>query len=190
MILLIDNFDSFTWNLAAQLKKTGEQVLIFRNNEIEAKEIERLNPDGILISPGPGRPENAGNCAEIFDAFVGKIPILGICLGHQLIGEKLGINLLQSQPPVHGKTSSIFHDGGGLFRDIPQGVEMMRYHSLVLENFISSDKIEKTAETTLGTIMGIRNKFLKLEGLQFHPESILTKAGDRMMENWVRSTGR
>ena len=184
MILVIDNFDSFTWNLVAQLMQLGEEVQVFRNNEISVAQAASLNPAGIVFSPGPGRPQDAGACSDLYDAFAGKTPLLGICLGHQLIGEKLGLSLVHALPPMHGKTSELIHDCNGLFRGMDQNLTVMRYHSLILEKFKSNEKTELSAQTSAGEVMGIRNKMLKLEGLQFHPESILTPMGNRMMINW------
>ncbi len=187
MILIIDNFDSFTWNLVDQIRKTGTETLVIRNDEYLAEQVLEMNPAGILISPGPGRPEETGICEKVLLIAKGKIPILGICLGHQLIGLHYHFQLDYADEPTHGKTSVIQHDGKGLFHNLPQNIEVMRYHSLILTKTNQESGLEITAKTSKGEIMGIRDKGQKLEGVQFHPESILSHLGDEMILNWLKS---
>lgn len=185
MVLLLDNYDSFTWNLQAQVSKTGMPVRVVRNDEVEY--LDQDYPwTGILISPGPGRPKDAGISEAILKKYLGKIPILGVCLGHQLIGEIFGAEVTHAPKPIHGKTSDIYHDNTGLFADLPQPFQAMRYHSLVLNPQSMPQELRITAQTDDGIIMGIQHKLYNLAGVQFHPESILTPMGDRLMGNWLK----
>lgn len=187
MILVIDNYDSFTWNLVDILRRGPEPVVVYRNDEIELTAVRALNPKGILISPGPGTPADSGISQAIVHALAGEIPLLGICLGHQLLGEAFGLRLRHADAPVHGKTSRIRHDGKGVFRGLPQDLKVMRYHSLLLEAADHVTDVEVSATTATGEVMGIRHKILNFAGVQFHPESILTEQGDRIIQNWLDS---
>lgn len=187
MIVVIDNYDSFTYNLVALLHQTGEDVRIFRNDEITIQQIHALYPKGILIAPGPGKPQDSGICSSIITHMRTQVPILGVCLGHQLIAELSGANIIKSDQPMHGKTSEVFHDGCGLFAGIPNPVKAMRYHSLVVSNDHLPINIEITAQTNKGEIMGLKLKdYPHIEGVQFHPESILTEFGGKMIRNWLK----
>lgn len=187
MILVIDNYDSFTWNLVAQLRGLGAEVLVVRNDEKISEEWDRNLPGGILISPGPGIPGESGICSSVIRKFSGRVPIFGICLGHQLIGELAGGRVVKAVAPVHGKTSMISHDGRGIFKGMPQPFEAMRYHSLVMEKPFRGMEVSAMSDT--GEIMGIRDAFRKLDGVQFHPESILTQQGDLLIRNWLQTVG-
>jgi anthranilate synthase component 2 len=184
--LLIDNYDSFTLNLIHSLSEIADQFEIWRNDEFTLEELARLNPEIVMISPGPGKPQDSGLCLQAIDwAVKNKKPLLGICLGHQAIGEYFGAQLQKAQKVMHGKSSIIEHDGRGLFKGLPQDLEVGRYHSLALEKHTFPDVLEITA-TTLddGEIMALRHKTLPIEALQFHPESILTPDGKRLLKNF------
>jgi len=183
--LLIDNYDSFTYNLAQYLGQMGQELEVRRNDEISLDEIERLQPARILISPGPCTPAEAGVSVPLIERFAGKIPILGVCLGHQSIGAAFGGRVIRAKEVMHGKTSTIHHDSKTIFRDLPQDFPATRYHSLIVERESLPDVLEISAETADGTIMGLRHKKLKVEGVQFHPESVLTEAGFRLLENFL-----
>lgn len=185
MILVIDNYDSFTWNLVDILRRGTRPVKVIRNDDCTAEEAFSLNPDGILISPGPGRPQDSGISAKLVQLANGKIPVLGICLGHQLLGEMFGARLIHASAPVHGKTSKVRHDGKGIFLGLDQPMRVMRYHSLLLEAESLPDELRVTAQTAQGEIMGIQHNFLNFTGVQFHPESVLTEKGDRILHNWM-----
>jgi anthranilate synthase/aminodeoxychorismate synthase-like glutamine amidotransferase len=187
MIAVIDNYDSFTWNLVDLLRQSSGAVKVFRNDALTAEELLAENPTSILISPGPGRPSDSGISPHVLEMAMGKIPVFGVCLGHQLIGEVLGMTLVHGAAPVHGKTSEIFHDGRGVFAGLPNPFLAMRYHSLVLASEPLPEGVEISAWTAVGEVMGIRQAGLKLEGVQFHPESVLTVGGRQMMETWVKS---
>lgn len=187
MVLVIDNYDSFTWNLVDLLRRGTDSVKVVRNDAISLSDIESLNPKGILISPGPGRPEDSGISIDVVRSLAGKIPILGVCLGHQLLGEMFGMEVVHAQAPMHGKTSWVDHDGNGIFKGIPSPMRVMRYHSLLLRNQILPKGLTTTAKTATGEIMGIRHKLLNFAGVQFHPESILTDHGNRILSNWLRN---
>lgn len=184
-ILMIDNYDSFTFNLVQSLGILGENIIVRRNDKVTIKEIGELSPSMIVISPGPGRPDNAGISKELIRAFYKKIPILGVCLGHQCIGEVFGAEVINSGKVFHGKTSKIYHDSETIYKGVPDPFEAARYHSLILK----SDTIPKDfiipARTKEGVVMGIRHKYLKLEGVQFHPESFLTEYGLKILENFI-----
>ncbi|OPA73161.1 aminodeoxychorismate/anthranilate synthase component II [Paenibacillus selenitireducens] len=186
MILVIDNYDSFTYNLVQYLGELGEEVVVYRNDEIDLAGIEALKPDHILISPGPCTPNEAGISMDTIAYFKGKIPILGVCLGHQSIGQVFGGNVIRAEKLMHGKTSQMLHDGKGLFEGLPSPFTATRYHSLIVERESLPDCLEITAETSDGEIMGLRHKEYLIEGLQFHPESIITDHGHQMLRNFLR----
>lgn len=186
MIILIDNYDSFTYNLYQYLIEFEDDVRIYRNDKIDIKDIERLNPEKIVISPGPGKPEEAGNTLSIIKEFKGKIPILGICLGHQSIGEVFGGKVVKAREIVHGKTAVVNTKPNLLFKGLPNSFKVMRYHSLIIDRETLSSDFDIIAETEDGIIMGIAHKSYPVYGLQFHPESILTEYGKEMIENFVR----
>lgn len=183
-ILIIDNFDSFTFNLVQLLGKYKNKMLIIRNDE-NISLVRNFNPEKILISPGPGRPENSGLTLSVIKEFGNEIPILGVCLGMQAICYLSGAQIITAENIFHGKTSEIIHDGKTIFENIPQNFEAMRYHSLVVKEDSIPDEIEISAKTTNGEIMGIRHKLYSLEGIQFHPESILTQLGKKIIKNWI-----
>ncbi|MGL6115897.1 anthranilate synthase component II [Cetobacterium sp. SF1] len=185
MILMIDNFDSFTYNLVQYLEMLNEEVIVRRNNSITIEEIKRLRPEIIVISPGPGNPKDAGISMEIIEVFKGKIPILGICLGHQSIGEIFGGNIIKGLEPVHGKVYPIIHNKKGIFKELPSPLNVTRYHSLVIDKKTLPECLEITAETEDGQIMGVRHKKFLIEGVQFHPEAILTEYGLDMLKNFL-----
>jgi 4-amino-4-deoxychorismate synthase (2-amino-4-deoxychorismate-forming) component II len=185
MIMLLDNYDSFTYNLAQYLGQMGQDVKIRRNDEITLDEIQDLRPERIVISPGPCTPNEAGVSVPLIQRFAGEIPILGVCLGHQAIGAAFGGRVIRAQKIMHGKTSEIQHDGKTIFRGLPQQFVATRYHSLIVERDTLPNTLEISAETSDGTIMGLRHRKLRVEGVQFHPESILTIAGFRLLENFL-----
>ena len=185
MLLMIDNYDSFTYNLVQYFGELGEEVTVFRNDEITADEISRLNPARIVISPGPCTPSKAGISIPLIERYGGRIPILGVCLGHQSVGQAFGGKIVHAKQLMHGKTSPIFHKGVGMFRGLPNPFTATRYHSLVIERESLPDCLEITAWTEDGEIMGVRHKTLAVEGLQFHPESILTEHGHKLLENFL-----
>jgi para-aminobenzoate synthetase component II len=185
MILVIDNYDSFTFNLVQYLGSMGHELKVFRNDAISVAEVGRLAPERIVISPGPGRPENSGIIIQTIKEYSGKIPILGVCLGHQAIGAAFGGEVVSAPQIMHGKTSDIFHDGRTIFRDIPSPFRATRYHSLVVAPESLPDCLEVSAKTSDGIIMGLRHRQMVVEGVQFHPESILTDTGMKMLYNFV-----
>lgn len=185
-MLLIDNYDSFTYNLVQAFAAHGADVMVYRNDMIIVEEARALEPTHLVISPGPGRPEGAGVSLEMIAAFAGKIPVLGVCLGHQSIVQQQGGEIVRAERLMHGKTSEIKHDGKTVFEGIPQPFEVGRYHSLCAEVQSLPDTLEITAETDSGVIMGVRHKSLQIEGVQFHPESVLTPDGDALMTNFMR----
>jgi para-aminobenzoate synthetase component II len=185
MILLLDNYDSFTYNLAQYLGQMGQDLEIRRNDQVTLDEIQDLRPERIVISPGPCTPKEAGISVPLIQRFAGEIPILGVCLGHQAIGAAFGGNVIRAQKIMHGKTSEIRHDGKTIFRGLPQEFVATRYHSLIVERKSLPRTLEISAETSDGTIMGLRHRKLRVEGVQFHPESILTRAGFRLLENFL-----
>jgi anthranilate synthase/aminodeoxychorismate synthase-like glutamine amidotransferase len=187
MILVIDNYDSFTYNIVQYLGEMGQDVRVYRNDAITMEEIAALEPDHILVSPGPCSPEQAGVSVRVIQEFAGKIPILGVCLGHQSIGHAFGGNIVRAGRLMHGKTSPIRHDSKGVFAGIPQEFTATRYHSLLIERDTLPDCLEITAETAEGEIMGVRHKTLPVEGVQFHPESVLTEHGKTLLSNFVQS---
>jgi anthranilate synthase/aminodeoxychorismate synthase-like glutamine amidotransferase len=185
MILVIDNYDSFTYNLVQYLGELGGDVLVRRNDEITLDQIESSLPSRILISPGPGRPVDAGISAELIRRFSGRVPILGVCLGHQAIGEVFGGRVVRASTVVHGKASEIKHDGTSIFKGLHSPFKAGRYHSLVVERETLPACLEISAETSDGVIMGLRHREKRIEGVQFHPESILTPAGKRLLQNFL-----
>ncbi|MGN7360971.1 aminodeoxychorismate/anthranilate synthase component II [Paenibacillus sp. SAF-054] len=188
MILVIDNYDSFTYNLVQYLGELGEEVKVFRNDEIDIQGIEELAPDHILISPGPCTPNEAGISLETIAHFKGKIPIFGVCLGHQAIGQAFGGEVVRAERLMHGKTSPILHRGTSVFEGLPSPFTATRYHSLLVERSSLPECLEITAETEEGEIMGLRHKEYLIEGVQFHPESIITDYGHQMLRNFLKRT--
>lgn len=185
MILVIDNYDSFTYNLVQYLGELGETVEVRRNDEIDLAGIEALAPDHILISPGPCTPNEAGISLAVIDHFKGSIPIFGVCLGHQAIGQAFGGNVIRADRMMHGKTSEMFHSGTSVFAGLPSPFTATRYHSLIVERSSLPDCLEITAETAEGEIMGLRHKEYAIEGVQFHPESIITDHGHQILRNFL-----
>jgi len=186
MFLVIDNYDSFTYNLVQYLGALGADVQVVRNDQITLAAIVQLAPQGILLSPGPGRPEQAGLCPEIIQVFAPTTPILGVCLGHQGLGHVYGGQVVRAQTLMHGKTSAIYHQGVGVFQDLPLPFTATRYHSLVIERATCPAVLEVTAWTEDGTIMGVRHRdYPWVEGVQFHPESILTPQGKQLLSTWI-----
>ncbi len=186
MLLMIDNYDSFTYNLVQYLGELGEDIRVFRNDKITISEIEDLNPDRIVISPGPCTPKEAGISVKVIKHFAGKLPILGVCLGHQSVAAAFGGEIINAPRLMHGKTSMVHHDGKTIFQGLPNPFEATRYHSLIVKRETLPDCFEITAWTEMGEIMGIRHKEILIEGVQFHPESILTKAGMEMLNNFLK----
>ncbi len=186
MILIIDNYDSFTYNLVHIVATETDDYKVIRNDAMTVDEVRELNPDKILISPGPGRPEDAGITEELIDKLGSEIPILGVCLGHQAIGDVFGAKVVHAPTLMHGKTSEIFHDGKSVFEGIEDGFTATRYHSLVLDPDTIPDELDVTARTDDGVIMGVRHKTHPIEGIQFHPESILTTEGPKIVKNWLK----
>ena len=187
-ILLIDNYDSFTYNLVQAFCNFGDQVLVYRNDKISNNEAIMLEPTHIVISPGPGRPENAGNSISIIEEFCQRIPILGVCLGHQCLASYFGGKIVSADRLMHGKTSFVNHDNKTIFSNIKNPFEAGRYHSLCVESESLPSALEVSVHSRQGEIMGIRHKHLPLEGVQFHPESILTSEGERLLSNFTRMT--
>lgn len=189
MLLLLDNYDSFTYNIYQLFSDIGAQVEVVRSDKISIDGIRANGYRGIIISPGPGIPQDAGISEEVIRQLGGEIPILGICLGHQAIGEVFGGRVVRAGEIVHGKASPIRHSGMGLYRDIPNPTEVARYHSLIIARESLPDVLDVTSQLDDGTIMGVRHKTLPIEGIQFHPESILTPEGRRMMQNYLTDIG-
>lgn len=185
MLLMIDNYDSFTYNLVQYFGELGEDVAVYRNNMIDSEEIERLSPDRIVISPGPCTPKEAGISVDVIRRFAGRIPILGVCLGHQAIGYAFGGRIIHAKELMHGKISRIFHDGKTIMSNVDNPFEATRYHSLAVEMNGLQEAFEVSAWTENGEVMGIRHKTYMLEGVQFHPESILTKEGKHILNNFL-----
>ncbi|MGL6047456.1 MAG: aminodeoxychorismate/anthranilate synthase component II [Vogesella sp.] len=186
MLLMIDNYDSFTYNLVQYFGELGQEVKVFRNDEITLAEIEALNPQYLVLSPGPCTPNEAGISVPAIHHFAGKLPIMGVCLGHQSIGQAFGGKIIHAKQLMHGKVSPVSHHNVGMFRDLPNPVTCTRYHSLVIERETLPDCLEITAWTDDGEIMGVRHKTLPIEGVQFHPESILTEHGHQMLQNFLK----
>ena len=185
MILLIDNYDSFTFNLVQYFGELGAEVKVVRNDQITVEEAARLKPAQIVISPGPCRPDEAGISLDTIGRFAGEIPILGVCLGHQAIGQAFGAKVVRAKRVMHGKVSSVRHDGKGVFAGIPDGFAATRYHSLAVERASLPACLEVTAESEDGEIMGLRHRTLPVEGVQFHPEAMLTEHGHAMLKNFL-----
>lgn len=186
MLLVIDNYDSFTYNIVQYLGELNAEIVIHRNDEITLKDIEEnIKPERILISPGPGTPDDAGISLEVLQNYAGKLPILGVCLGHQAIGQVFGGNVVRAPIPVHGKHAEICHDGKGVFENLTYRFKAGRYHSLIVDRAGFPDELEISATTPDGLIMGVRHKKHKIEGVQFHPESILTSEGKKLLQNFL-----
>ena len=185
-MLLVDNYDSFTYNLVQAFAAHGADVMVYRNDMISVDDGVSLEPTHLVISPGPGRPDDAGVSLDMIAAFAGKIPVLGVCLGHQSIVQQQGGEIVRAERLMHGKTSLIRHDGKTVFDGISQPFEVGRYHSLCADSESLPETLEITAETDSGVIMGVRHKTLQIEGVQFHPESVLTPEGERLMTNFMR----
>ncbi|TCI42242.1 aminodeoxychorismate/anthranilate synthase component II [Exiguobacterium sp. SH3S2] len=187
MILLIDNYDSFTYNLVQYFGELGEDLIVRRNDDVTIEEIKQMGPSYLVISPGPRTPNEAGISVDAIRTFAGNIPIFGVCLGHQAIGQAFGGKVVHADRLMHGKTSPIEHDGKTLFKDIPQQTIVTRYHSLAVERASLPSCLEVTAETSTGEIMALRHKELPIEGVQFHPEAILTEHGKDMIKNFIEA---
>jgi anthranilate synthase component 2 len=187
MLLMIDNYDSFTYNLVQYFGELGQEVQVFRNDEISLEEVDRLGADRVVISPGPCTPSEAGISVALIQRFAGKIPILGVCLGHQSIGQAFGGRIVHAGQLMHGKTSEIRHKDAGVFHGLPNPLTATRYHSLVIEKKSLPACLEVTAWTDDGEIMGVRHRDLPVEGVQFHPESILTEKGHELLANFLRA---
>ena len=185
MLLMLDNYDSFTWNLVQYLGELGASVRVVRNDAITLDEIEALQPERIVISPGPCTPNEAGISVPLIRRFAGKIPLLGVCLGHQAIGQAFGGRIIRAQRVMHGKLSSIVHDGRGVFRGIPSPFTATRYHSLAIERSSLPPVLDVTATSEDGEIMGVRHREFAVEGVQFHPEAILTEHGKKLLANFL-----
>ena len=186
MLLMIDNYDSFTYNLVQYLGEIGEDIKVFRNDRVTTKDIEELNPERIVISPGPCTPKEAGVSVDVIKYFAGKVPILGVCLGHQAIGAAFGGDIIRAPRLMHGKTSMIYHGGKTIYEGLPNPFEATRYHSLIIKKETLPSCLEITAWTDKDEIMGVRHKEFIVEGVQFHPESILTKVGKTLLKNFLK----
>ena len=186
MLLMIDNYDSFTYNLVQYLGELGQDLKVYRNDKLSIAEIEAMRPERIVISPGPCTPKEAGISVEVIKYFAGKLPVLGVCLGHQSIGEAFGGEVIRAPYLMHGKTSMIHHDGRTIFAGLPEPFEATRYHSLIIRRESLPPALEVSAWTEDGIIMGVRHRTHKVEGVQFHPESILTGAGKDLLRNFLR----
>jgi anthranilate synthase component II len=184
-VLVIDNYDSFVYNLVQYLGELGAEPVVLRNDELPLAEIIALDPDAVLVSPGPGTPDDAGVSNDVISAFAGQVPVLGVCLGHQCIGQVYGGEVVRAPQVMHGKTSLIHHRDTGVFAGLPDPLEATRYHSLVVDRASVPDVLEITAETDDGIVMGLRHRELGVEGVQFHPESILTVAGHDLLRNFL-----
>jgi len=190
MLLVIDNYDSFTYNLVQYLGELGQDVRVVRNDGLAVADVAALAPSHVVISPGPCTPNEAGISLDVIKMYAGKIPILGVCLGHQSIGQAFGGKIVRAARVMHGKTSPIHHDGKGVFTGLPNPFEATRYHSLLIERASVPDVLEVTAKTAEGEIMAVRHKTLPVEGVQFHPESFLTTAGKDLLRNFIAKGGR
>ena len=185
MLLLIDNYDSFTYNLFQYLMELGAEVMVRRNDQVTLEEIEALRPAQIVVSPGPCTPNEAGRSCEIIERFGPSVPLLGVCLGHQAVGQVFGGRVIRAPEPMHGKSSLMYHAGEGLFRGLPEPFEAIRYHSLLVERATLPQALEITAETADGLIMGLRHRSYPVQGVQFHPESIMTSVGKDLLRNFL-----
>jgi anthranilate synthase/aminodeoxychorismate synthase-like glutamine amidotransferase len=190
MIVMVDNYDSFTYNLVQYLGELGAEVRVFRNDKVEVNDIAAMEPAGVVISPGPCDPDRAGISVDVIKTLAGRVPLLGVCLGHQCIGQAFGGRIGSARSLMHGKTSRIHHDGRGVFSGLPQDFVATRYHSLVIERDSVPDCLEISAWTEGDEIMGVRHRELCVEGVQFHPESILTVEGKKLLDNFLEITGR
>lgn len=189
MILVIDNYDSFTYNLVHLVGRHTDDLEVVRNDAVTLDEVAEMDPEGILISPGPGRPREAGITEDVIRRFGDSTPILGVCLGHQAIGEVYGGRVTHAPSLMHGKTSQVFHDATGILEDVPQGFTATRYHSLIVDRASVPECLEITARTEENVVMGLRHRDWPVEGIQFHPESVLTTEGPKIVENWLASLG-
>jgi len=187
MILVIDNYDSFTYNLAQYLGELGAEVAVHRNDALSVDDIREIAPDGVLVSPGPGRPEEAGISMELIARLGAETPIFGVCLGHQAIAQHFGASVVRAERLMHGRTSEILHEGRGVFEGLPSPLTATRYHSLIVEPSTIPEELEVTARTDRGEVMGLRHTTLPIEGVQFHPESFLTEHGHALIRNWLSS---
>ena len=187
MILVIDNYDSFTYNLVQYLGELGARVVVKRNDAVTVDEVRELRPDGLLISPGPGRPEEAGVSLELIAQLGARMPIFGVCLGHQSIAQHFGASIVRADRLMHGRTSEIHHEGQGVFAGLPSPLTATRYHSLIVKRDTIPSELQVTAWTDRDEVMGIRHNGLPIEGVQFHPESFLTEHGHALMRNWLTS---
>ena len=188
-IVVVDNYDSFVYNLVQYLGQLGADPLVYRNDAIDVTAAQAIAPDGLLVSPGPGRPGDAGSSKDLIAAFAGRVPVLGVCLGHQCIGELFGGRVVRHQV-MHGKTSEITHDSRGVFAGLPDPLVATRYHSLVVDPDSVPPELEVSAWTEDGVVMGLRHREMQVEGVQFHPESILTEGGHRLVANWLAACGQ
>lgn len=185
MFVVIDNYDSFVYNLASYFEELGEEVLVYRNDKIAIEHIKSLNPEGIIISPGPKDPKETGICIDIIRSFAKYVPILGICLGHQTIAHAYGASIIQGIRPMHGKVTQINHSGEGIFKSLPSPIKVTRYHSLIIDSSTLPPSFTITATSEDNVIMGIRHMNYYLEGVQFHPEALLTEYGHQMIQNFI-----
>jgi para-aminobenzoate synthetase component 2 len=188
-VLVVDNYDSFVYNLVQYLGQLGAEPVVRRNDALSLDDVEELGPAGIVVSPGPGRPEDAGISVPLVQSFAGRCPVLGVCLGHQAVGYAFGARVVRAEQLLHGKTSPVHHDGRGIFEGLPQPLTATRYHSLVVERETLGDALEVSAWTEDGTVMGVRNEQLRIDGVQFHPEAVLTVGGHLLLANWLSSCG-
>jgi para-aminobenzoate synthetase component 2 len=186
MFLMIDNYDSFVYNLVRYIEELGEEIVILRNDDITIDEIRALAPEGIILSPGPKRPEDAGICCEVVETLGGTVPILGICLGHQVIGHVYGAKVIKGQQPMHGKISSIYHEESMLYQGLTNPFNATRYHSLIIDSENLPEELLVTSQTADGTIMGIAHRHASVFGVQFHPEAELTEYGHELLRNFVK----
>lgn len=185
-VLILDNYDSFTYNLAQYLQELGSEVVVYRNDEIDVKQVRRMRPNHLVISPGPGRPEDAGVSCDLVSELAGEVAILGVCLGHQVIGMVMGGDVIRGPEPVHGKTSFVYHDSKTIYAGLPVPLEATRYHSLVIDAESVPPCLEVSGTTDDGLVMSVRHREIPVEGVQFHPESILTSSGKEMLGNFLR----
>ena len=190
MIAMIDNYDSFTYNLVQYLGELGAEVRVWRNDEISVDALQAAKPQALVLSPGPCTPNEAGITLQVIERMSGHVPILGVCLGHQAIGQAFGGKVVRAREVMHGKVSRIRHDGKGVFSDVPDGFTATRYHSLVIERATLPDCLAVTAESEDGEIMGVRHRALAVEGVQFHPEALLTEHGHRMLDNFLKGASQ
>lgn len=188
MLLMIDNYDSFVYNLVRYFEELGEEVIVYRNDKIKIEDIKKMNLDGIVISPGPKSPKDAGLSLEIIDKFKGKLPILGICLGHQCIGHYFGADVIKGKEPVHGKIFYIKHNNEDIFKEVKNPLRVTRYHSLIVNKESINDELVVTSETDDGIVMGIKHKNYEIYGVQFHPEAEMTEEGHKILKNFIDIT--